>query len=61
VQRPFTSSETTKWYLAIDQAVDASALNLLAAYQHIEPDIKLVTRDPSFSPTGAQKRFDHAR
>ena len=50
-----TSSETTKWYLAVDQAINSSALNLYAAYQHIEPEIKLVTRDPSFSPTGKLK------
>ena len=50
-----TSSDTTKWYLAVDQAIDSAALNLYAAYQHIEPEIKLVTRDPSFSPTGKLK------
>ena len=50
-----TSSETTKWYLAVDQAINSSALNLYAAYQHIEPEIKLVTRDPAFSPTGSLK------
>jgi hypothetical protein len=50
-----TSSETTKWYFAIDQAFDSAALNLYAAYQHIEPEIKLVTRDPAFSPTGTLK------
>ena len=50
-----TSSDTTKWYLAVDQAIDSSALNLYAAYQHIEPEIKLVTRDPSFSPAGTLK------
>ena len=50
-----TSSETTKWYLAVDQAIDSAALNLFMAYQHIEPEITLVTRDPSFSPTGKLK------
>ena len=39
----------------MDQAIESSALNLYAAYQHIEPEIKLVTRDPSFSPTGKLK------
>ena len=39
----------------VDQAVDSAALNLFAAYQHIEPEIKLVTRDPAFSPTGTLK------
>ena len=42
-----TSSETTKWYLAVDQAIDSAALNLFVAYQHIEPEITLVTRDPT--------------
>ena len=36
-------------------SIDSAALNLYAAYQHIEPEIKLVTRDPSFSPTGKLK------
>jgi hypothetical protein len=39
----------------VHQAIDSAALNLYAAYQRIEPEIKLVTRDPSFSPTGALK------
>lgn len=47
-----TSSETTKWYLAVDQAINSAAMNVYMAYQHIEPEIKLVTRDPAFSPTG---------
>ena len=50
-----TSSETTKWYLAVDQAIDSAAMNVFIAYQHIEPEIKLVTRDPAFSPTGTLK------
>jgi predicted porin len=50
-----TSSETTKWYLAVDQAIDSAALNLFMAYQHVEPEIKLVTTDPSFSPNGKLK------
>jgi hypothetical protein len=50
-----TSSETTKWYLAVDQAIDSSAMNLFMAYQHIEPEIDLVTRDLAFSPKGKLK------
>jgi predicted porin len=38
------SSETTKWYLALDQAIDSAAMNLFIAYQHIEPELKLVTQ-----------------
>ena len=30
-------------------------MNLFIAYQHIDPEIKLVTRDPAFSPTGTLK------
>jgi predicted porin len=50
-----TSSETTKWYLAVDQAIDSSAMNLFMAYQHIEPEIDLVTRDLAFSRKGKLK------
>ena len=50
-----TSSETTKWYLAVDQAINSAAMNIFAAYQHIDPEITLVTRDSSFSPTGKLK------
>ncbi len=42
-----TGSETTKAYIAIDQAFDSAALNLYVAYQHIEPEINLV------APNGA--------
>jgi hypothetical protein len=47
-----TSSETNKWYLAVDQAIDSAAMNLYMAYQHITPEISLVTTDLAFSPTG---------
>ncbi len=50
-----TCSETTKWYLAVDQAIDSAAMNVFAAYQHIEPEVTLVTRDPLYSPTGKLK------
>jgi len=39
-----TSSETTKWYLAVDQAIDSAAMNLFIGYQHIEPELTLVTQ-----------------
>jgi hypothetical protein len=47
-----TGSEVNKWYVAIDQAVDSAALNLYVAYQHITPEISLVTNSLAFSPTG---------
>ena len=30
-------------------------MNVFIAYQHIEPEIDLVTRDPTFSSTGTLK------
>ena len=39
-----TGADTTKWYVAVDQAIDAAAMNLYMAYQHIEPEIDLVSR-----------------
>ena len=30
-------------------------MDLFMAYQHITPEISLVTRDPTFSPTGKLK------
>jgi hypothetical protein len=50
-----TGSETNKWYVAIDQAFDSAALNLFVAYQHITPEISLVTNNLAFSPTGKIK------
>ncbi len=47
-----TSSETNKWYLGFDQAIDSASMNLYMAYQHITPEISLVTTDLAFSPTG---------
>jgi predicted porin len=60
------SSETTKWYLALDQAIDSAAMNIFIAYQHIEPELKLVTQcdvagicggsdQKDFSPKGKLK------
>jgi hypothetical protein len=39
----------------LDQAIDSSALNLFIAYQHITPEISLVTNSLAFSPTGKIK------
>ena len=54
-----TGAETTKWYLAVDQAINSAAMDLYMAYQHIEPEIDLVSRfdrDGVFSETGKLKR-----
>jgi hypothetical protein len=54
-----TGAETNKWYVAIDQAVDSAAMNLYVAYQHIEPEIDLVSRldrDGFFSETGKLRK-----
>jgi hypothetical protein len=45
-----TGSETTKWYIGVDQAIDSAALNLYMAYQHITPEISLVTNNLADSP-----------
>jgi hypothetical protein len=51
-----TGSQTTKWYVAVDQSIDSAALNLFMFYQHITPEIDLVTNNLAFSPTGKIKR-----
>ncbi len=51
-----TGAETTKWYAAIDQSIESASLNLFVAFQHIEPEISLVSADPLFSPNGAIRR-----
>ena len=59
VPSEITGAETTKWYLAVDQAIDSTAMDLYMAYQHIEPEIDLVSRfdrDGVFSETGKLKR-----
>lgn len=50
-----TGSETNKWYIAVDQAIDSAAMNLYMGYQHIMPDISLVTNSLAFSPKGKIK------
>ena len=44
VPSEITGAETTKWYLAVDEAIDSTAMDLYMAYQHIEPEIDLVSR-----------------
>jgi predicted porin len=50
-----TGSQTDKWYVAVDQAIDSAAMNLYMAYQHITPEISLVTNNLAFSPNGKIK------
>jgi len=50
-----TGSLTTKCYVALEQAIDSSAMDLYVAFQHIEPEIDLVSRfdgDGVFSQNG---------
>ena len=59
VPSEITGAETTKWYLAVDQAIDSTAMDLYMAYQHIEPEIDLVSRfdrDGIFSETGKLRK-----
>ena len=54
-----TGSLTTKWYVAVDQAIDSTATDLYVAFQHIEPEIDLVSRfdrDGVFSETGKLRK-----
>ena len=54
-----TGAETTKWYLAVDQAIDSAAMDLYVAYQHIEPELDLVSRfdrDGVFAENGKLKK-----
>ncbi len=37
-----TGSETTKWYVGVDQEIKSASMNLYIAFQHIEPEIDLV-------------------
>ena len=55
-----TSSETTKWYLAVDQAIDSAAMNVFIAYQHIDPEMTLVTQCDEFGVCGASSQRDYS-
>ena len=52
-----TSSETTKWYLAVDQAINSAAMNVFIAYQHIDPEITLVTAGSGLLVGGSAEGF----
>lgn len=51
VPTEITGSETNKWYLAFDQEVVATAMDLYIVYQHIEGDLDLV--DSTLNPVNA--------
>jgi predicted porin len=55
VPTEITGSQVTRWSLDFDQAIDSANLHLYAVYQHLTPDVDLVTRDPSVSPNGKLK------
>ena len=48
-------------HFAVDQAIDSAAARSRRRLQPIEPKIKLVTRDPSFSPPASRKTSDRSR
>jgi predicted porin len=56
VPTEITGAEVTRWSLAFDQAIDSANMHLYAVFQHLTPEVDLVTRDPAVSPNGALKR-----
>jgi predicted porin len=55
VPTEITGAKVTRWSLAFDQAIDSANMHLYAVYQHLTPEVDLVTRDPSVSPNGQLK------
>jgi predicted porin len=55
VPTEITGAKVTRWSLAFDQAIDAAQMHLYAVYQHLTPEVDLVTRDPAVSPNGKLK------
>jgi predicted porin len=55
VPTEITGALVTRWSLAMDQAIDSANMHLYAVYQHLTPEVDLVTRDPVVSPTGKLK------
>jgi hypothetical protein len=45
VPTEITGAEVNRWSLAFDQAIDSANMHLYAVYQHLTPDVSLVTRD----------------
>ena len=52
VPTEITGSQVTRWSLALDQAIDLANMHLYAVYQHLTPEVDLVTRDPAVSRNG---------
>jgi predicted porin len=55
VPTEITGADVDRWSLAFDQAIDAANMHLYAVYQHLTPEVDLVTRDPSVLPNGKLK------
>lgn len=45
VATEIVGADVDRWAIAFDQAIDSANMHLFAAYQHLTPDISLVTRD----------------
>jgi hypothetical protein len=58
VPTEITGADVDRWSVAFDQAIDQANLHLYAVYQHLTPEVDLVTRDPVVSPNGKLKKVN---
>ena len=55
VPMEITGADVDRWSLAFDQVIDQASMHLYAVYQHLTPEVDLVTRDLAVSPNGKLK------
>jgi hypothetical protein len=56
VPTEITGADVDRWSVAFDQAIDQATMHLYAVYQHLTPEVDLVTRDLAISPNGKLKK-----
>jgi predicted porin len=56
VPTEITGADVDRWSVAFDQAIDQASMHLYAVYQHLTPEVDLVTRDLTVSPNGKLKK-----
>ena len=52
VPTEITGSMVDRWSLALDQAVDSANMHVYTVFQHLTPEVDLVTKDPAVSHHG---------
>ena len=52
VPTEITGSMVDRWSLALDQAVESANMHVYSVFQHLTPEVDLVTRDPAVSHHG---------